>query len=199
MSQIANTPNTAAAADDPQTPALVTADQFTTGLRALMAQVPEVPTLSRQERAVLQKNRHASDSEVQAAINVAQASDKVAGVVEKTDDIQQVLEDSNRWTAAESELKAALKKVSDANLIRKKRVTAFALQAYGIGTQLARLPENADLVPHVQEIRRLKATRRRKKATPATPAPAPAPAPVPASTTPAPAPQVLVTTSTKQS
>jgi hypothetical protein len=194
MSQIANTPNTATAADDPQAPALVTADQFTTGLRALMAQVPEVPSLSRQERVVLQRNRHATDTEVQAAINVAEASDKVAFAVEKTDDIQQVLEDNNRWKAAENELKAALKKVSDANLIRKKRITAFALQAYGVGTQLARFPENAELVPHVQV---LKATRRRKKATPA--APAPAPAPVPASTTPATAPPAPVTPPPQQS
>jgi hypothetical protein len=161
-----------------------------------MAQVPEVPSLSRQERVVLQRNRHATDSEVQAAINVAEASDKVAFVVEKTDDIQQVLEDNNRWKAAENELKAALKKVSDANLIRKKRITAFSLQAYGVGTQLARFPENAELVPHVQV---LKASRRRKKAAPATPAPVPAPTPVPASTTPATAPPAPVTTTTQQS
>ncbi len=197
MSQNAITPTAAAAAEDPQAPALVTADQFTTDLRALMAQVPEVPVLSRQERAVLQRNRHATDSEVQAAINVAQASDKVAGAVEKTDEIEQVLEDNNRWKAAENELRAALKKVSDANLIRKKRVTAFALQVNGVGTQLARFPENSDLVPHVQV---LKATRRRKKAAPnAAPAPAPTPAPAPAPTTPAPAPPAPVTPTTQQS
>jgi hypothetical protein len=37
-----------------------------------------------------------------------------------------------------------------------------ALQAYAIGQQLARDPENAGLVPHVLEVKRLKALRRRK-------------------------------------
>jgi D-serine deaminase-like pyridoxal phosphate-dependent protein len=180
MSQIPSTPN-ATAATDPQAPTF-SPDQFTTGLRALMAQVPAVPTLSRKERLLLQRNRHASDSEVQAAINVVQASEKVAGVVdEKTDEIQVLLEENNRWTAAENELKAALKKLSDANLVRQERVTAFAIQTYGIGTQLAKRPENSELVPHVQEIKRLR-SRRRKTATSGTPTPTPVP------TTPAPAP-----------
>lgn len=200
MSQIANTPNTAAAADDPQTPALVTPDQFTNDLRALMAQVPDVPSLTRQERRILQTHRRVSESEVRAAINVVRASDKLAGVVdEKTDEMEKVLSDSSYWTAAESELKAALKRVADANLVRQQRMSVFAISAYGVGTQLAKSPENSDLVPHVQV---LKASRRRKKATPAAPAPDPAPAlaPVPApELTPASAPLALVISTAKQS
>ena len=49
-------------------------------------------------------------------------------------------------------------------LVRRQRATVIAIQAYAIGQQLVRNPENAVLVPHVQEVKRMKATRRRKKA-----------------------------------
>jgi hypothetical protein len=66
--------------------------------------------------------------------------------------------------------------VSGASLIRRQRIALIASQALTIGAQLARDPANAILVPHVQEIRRLKSTQHRKKAAPAPGTPVP-PAP----------------------
>ncbi len=87
--------------------------------------------------------------------------------------------------------------VAGANLIRRQRIALIAGQAFNIGTQLARDPANAVLVPHLQEVKRLKSVKRRKKAAqapgtppspvPGTPSPAPS-TPSPAPVTPAPVP-----------
>jgi hypothetical protein len=83
-------------------------------------------------------------------------------------------EEANRWTAVEDELRAMQNGVAGANLIRHQRIALASGQACSIGAQLARDPAHADLVPQVQEIRRLKRLARRKKAqTPTPPAPAP--------------------------
>jgi hypothetical protein len=82
----------------------------------------------------------------------------------------------------EDELRATLNGVAGANLVRRQRLALIAAQAYTIGKQLARDPENAALVPHLAEIRRLRAiARRRKQRTPQTPVP-----PAPGTPTPAP-------------
>ena len=62
--------------------------------------------------------------------------------------------------------------VSGANLIRRQRLEFLASQAYGIGRRLARDPAHAVLVPHIDEIKRLKSFKRRRKAaqSPAPPA-----------------------------
>ena len=71
---------------------------------------------------------------------------------------------ANRLTAVEDELRTMLNGVSGANLIRRQRIALISAQAFTIGSQLARDPANAVLVPHVQEIKRLKSFSRRKKA-----------------------------------
>jgi len=58
--------------------------------------------------------------------------------------------------------------------VRRHRARLIASQAYAVGQQLARNPENAGLNPHVQEVKRLKSIARRKKTvTPAPQTPAP--------------------------
>jgi hypothetical protein len=87
------------------------------------------------------------------------------------------------------EVRAFLNGIEGANLNRRQQLALIGMQAYSIGTQLAKDPDKAVLVPHVEEVKRLKAVSRRKKATQApqtpapTPAPAPAPAPVPVTST----------------
>ena len=61
-------------------------------------------------------------------------------------------EDSNRWTAVEDELRTMLNGVAGANLIRRQRVELIAARAYCIGTQLARDPAHAVLVPHAEGV-----------------------------------------------
>jgi hypothetical protein len=131
MTEILNPPNSPAA-EESQPPAdMVTSEEFITRLRALMALVPDVPALTPKKRRMLQRLGRVSESEAQAAINVVQASDKVASTVEETAEVQEMLEAANRWTAAESELKAAWRKVADANLVRWNRIANFAALTYG--------------------------------------------------------------------
>ncbi|HEX7138190.1 MAG TPA: hypothetical protein VF219_10100, partial [Vicinamibacterales bacterium] len=91
-------------------------------------------------------------------------------------EVQALQDETNRWSAVENELKALWNGVSGANLVRRNRLALIAAQAYAIGTQLTRDPANVLLVPHVQEVKRLRKVANRKPPhkTPASPAPVPA-------------------------
>jgi len=118
------------------------------------------PALSRR-----QCRPYGGQSILQASINVIGALDNVSQAVgQPADEVRSLQSEANRWTAVEDELRTMLNGVSSANLIRRLRIDVLAAQAYAIGTQLARDPANAILVPHVEEIKRLKRFSRRKKA-----------------------------------
>ena len=126
--------------------------------------------------------RHASTPGpiLQASINVIGALENVSQAVgQPAADVRQLSDDVNRWTVVEGELRVMLNGVAGANLIRRQRVALIAGQAFNIGAQLARDPANAVLVPHLQEIKRLKSFKRRKKTATAPETPPPA-TPLPA-------------------
>src|SRR5258706_5800262 len=174
-------PGQHAAADTPQ-PVMLTPDQAVGQLQALLAQVPDVPTLTAQERKALRRSVRLPDTVVQASFSVIDASDTLSNSVAKPDEARQLVGSSNLWTTFENELRGALQRVADANIVRRQRARLIASQAYAMGQQLARNPENAGLKPHVQEVKRLRSIARRKKpATPAPQTPAP-PATAPAAT-----------------
>jgi hypothetical protein len=81
--------------------------------------------------------------------------------------VRRLSDEANRWLVAEAELRAMLNGVAGANLIRRQRIALIAGQAFNIGTQLARDPANAVLVPHLEEVKRLKSIKRRKHSAPA--------------------------------
>ena len=164
MNQNQVIPNVPAAADTPQTAPMLTPEQFIEQLRTLLTQVPELPSLTKAERKLLQKQTRIPVTEAAAAINGVEASAKAAGAVSQpTDQVRRKIDVEGRWAAVEAEVKAVLQGIADANLVRRQRITSFAIQAYGIGQQLARDPENTAVTQHVQEVKRLKALRRRKK------------------------------------
>jgi hypothetical protein len=189
------TKNTAVAADVPQPAPTLAPDAVVDQLRAIRTQIGEVAPLSAAQRKALRGRIRTSNPILQASINVIGALDNVSQAVgQPADGVRQLYDESNRWTAVEDELRTMLNGVAGANLIRRQRLALITTQAYNIGTQLARDPANAVLVPHVEEIKRLKSFSRRKKAAQAPNAPAP-PAPG-TSTSPAPeqpAPQGPVT------
>jgi hypothetical protein len=79
-----------------------------------------------------------------------------------------------RWDAVVEEARAFLQGIEGASLIRRQRLTLIATQAYAIGTQLAKDPSKAVLLPHIEEVKRLKGASRRKKAPQGPKPPAPA-------------------------
>ena len=174
--------NPATAADIPQPAPTLTPEAVVDQLRALRAQVGEVTPLTAAQRKALRARAKASNPVLQASINVIGALENVAQAVgQPAADVRQMYDDANRWTAVEDELRTMLNGIAGANLVRRQRIALITEQAYTIGSQLARDPAHAVLVPHVQEVRRLKRSARRKKAASATPPPAPGttPAPVP--------------------
>ncbi len=169
-------PGQQAAADTPQPP-MLTPDQAVEQLQALLAQVPTVETLTVQERRLLKRSLPLPDSVLQASIGVIDVSSTLEGAIGNPGDARQLVGDSNLWKTFERELRGALQRVEDANVVRLQRARVIATQAYVIAQELARNPENARLQPHVQEVKRLKKLARGKKtATPAPQTPAPSPA-----------------------
>ncbi len=194
------TTNAATAADIPQPAPTLTPEAVVDGLRAMTAQIGEVTPLTAAQRKALRDSIRTSNPILQASINVIGALDIVEQAVgQPADDVRHLYDESNRWTAVEDELRTMLNGVSGANLIRRQRIALVAARAYNIGAQLARDPAHAVLVPHVQEIKRLKSFKRRKKAAQA-PNPPQSPAPgTPVSPAPEqPAPQGPVTSGKPQ-
>jgi hypothetical protein len=176
------TQNPAAAADLPQPAPTLTPEAVVDGLRAFRAQMGEMTPLTRAQRKKLHDAVRASNPVLQASINVIGALDNVSQAVgQPAGNVRQLYDEANRWTAAEDELRSMLNGVAGANLIRRQHIALVAGRAYSIGTQLARDPAHAVLVPHVQEVKRLKSFSRRKKA-----AQAPGTSTSPAPGTPAP-------------
>jgi hypothetical protein len=150
-------------------------------LQAMRSQIGEVAPLTREQRKLVQRRVRVQPAPiVEASINVMGAMENVAQALgQPLGDVRQLQDDSIRWEAAAAEARAFLKGLEGANLVRRQRLVLIATQVYTIGTQLAKDPDKAQLVPHVEEVKRLKGVSRRKKAAqaPVTPQAPQAPAP----------------------
>ncbi len=155
-----------AAADGP--PAMPAPEQVVELLRGLSQSIVGGTRLTPKQRRAFQALVRASRFALQSSISIIGASDNVSQAVgQPAGDVRQKVDESNRWTAVEDELRSLLAGVSDANLTRRYEIALITGQAYFVGKQLARNPENAaGLQPHLQEVKRLKSMgRSRKRAT----------------------------------
>jgi hypothetical protein len=174
-----NPRNPNAAVELPQPPAALEPEAVVELLRAVRAQLGEVTPLTKSERRLLLRQAKTTNPVLQASINMIGAHDQVSlAVAQPADGVRRLYDEANRWTAVEDELQALLEGVAGTNLVRLQRIALIVGQAYNIGTQLARDPANAMLRPHVEEIKRLKRSTRRRKAGQATQPPPPAPSDV---------------------
>jgi len=152
------------AADTTPAPAPASPEQLVDQLRVVRQQFGDLPVLTPQQRENFRGLVRATNSSVQTSINVIGASDTVSMAVgQPAAQVQSMVTEANRWTAVEDELWAMLTSISDANLKRRHEIALITAQAYAIGTQLARKPENGGLQPHLKEIKRLRTLGRRKK------------------------------------
>jgi hypothetical protein len=172
----------------PPVPSLMAPEALAEQVRTLRGQMGEVTPLTPAQRAILRRQTRTTNQILQAQINLIGGQDLVEQAVgQAADEVRQMYDEANRWTAVEDELRTTLNGVAGANLIRHQRIALVAGRAYNISAQLARDPAHAVLVPQVLEIKRLKGFKRRKKAAkaPGTPqSPAPATPQSPASSTP---------------
>ena len=134
-------------------------------IRLLRSQIEEVtPLTPAQRRTLRSQSRYQSDAMLAGSLNVLGALDNVAlAIGQQPEELRQLQADWNRWAAVTGELRALLDGVDGANLVRRQRLALVSAQAYSIGRQLARDPANAILVPHIQELKRLKSFSNRKK------------------------------------
>jgi hypothetical protein len=174
---INNTINMNAAAEPQTAP---TPEQVIEQLRALRQTIADVRPLTVKERRALRARADVSNEIVQAQIGAIGASPAVgAALGHESEDVRVIGEEANRWLEVESEVKSLLAGIHGANLVRRQKLVLLSGQGYNIAAQLARDPEHAELVPHVEEVRRLKrlANRKKKSSSPGTPEPQPAPVP----------------------
>lgn len=175
------------AADTPQQTPAVTPEGIIQQLRAVNAQIPDVTPLTPQQREILRRQAKTSKNGeiVETSISMIGLEDLVSQAVgQSADEVHAMVDESGRWATVENELRAMLKGVAGANLIRRQKIAVVAERAYGVGSQLARDPEHLALVPHVEQGKRLRKLARRKK-----------PAATPQSTDPqSPAPHAPMTT-----
>jgi hypothetical protein len=165
MSPSQQTANPSGAAGLPQPEPAVTPELVLEQLRAV--KMGEVMPLTAAQRKTLRNHSRSSNPVLQASINVIGVLDVVAAAIgQGSEDVRQMDDEANRWTAVEDELRKMLSGVAGANLIRRQRVAFMASQAVMISAQLARDPAHAILVPHLQEIKRLRSAKRRRKPTP---------------------------------
>jgi hypothetical protein len=148
----------------------ITPEEMVEQLRALRRQIPEYSQLTNANAATLRRAASIDGNFVQATINAIGASSAVQSALGKTPEmLRQEAEDAGRWTAVEDELRAMLKGVIAANLTRRHRIGLTALQTYSISRQLVRQQEHSDLLPHMQEMKRLNRLGRRHRPAPSQP------------------------------
>jgi hypothetical protein len=146
-------------------------------LRAIRSEIAdEIKPLSFAERRDLRNKLKTSDDVLESSVSIIHASDKVANAIGRSaEDVRRILSDRRRWSFVEDELRTLMNGVSSANLVRRHQLETIAGHAYAIGARLARDPANADLIPFVEEMQRLRKLKRRRKRSSRTEAEAPQP------------------------
>src|SRR3981081_296761 len=133
-------------------PAKLTPEAVIAQLRTVRSQIDDVAPLSKEQRKLVkQRLRIQPKSVVEASINVIGVLDNVSQAIgQPLDEVRQLQDDSLRWDAVAEEARAFLKGIEGANLNRHQQLVLIGMQAYSIGTQLAKAPAMAVLVPHVE-------------------------------------------------
>jgi hypothetical protein len=150
-------------------------------VRAMREQIPDytqLPTGARRNLAVVAGTNpdfvRASINSVAESLNVEQALGRTP------EDLRQETVDAQGWTDLEDEIRALLQGVVSGNMVKRNRIGEAALAAYAIARRLSRQKQHANLLPHVETMRRLNrfGVKKAKASVPATRAPLPEPQPV---------------------
>ena len=171
-------PKIPAVAVDGTTP--LSPEQIVEQLRLMREHVPDFGPLPVPEARALRTTASLPAAFMRASFNTIGAAKPIADAL-SSDATALLAEnvDVARWSAVEDELRTLLKGVAASNLARRHRLGLAALQTYSIARQLVRKKANADLLPHVEEMRRTNRLGRKRAAQePQNPANPTSPAPV---------------------
>jgi hypothetical protein len=155
------------AADTPQPASSLAPEAVVEQLRLIRSQLGEVMPISPAQRKALRPIANLAHEVIQSSVNMIDFSTPVQQALNRPSAEVRDLQQANaRWSAVEDELRSLLAAVSGKNFVRRHQLALISAQAYSIGTQLVRDPANAELMPHVREIKRLRALARRSKPAP---------------------------------
>jgi hypothetical protein len=142
----------------------LTPEQIVEQLRILRQHIPDFGPLSPADALSRRRAANVHVELVKGAINSVGASAFLEGAIGKdADALRAENADESRWSAVEDELATMHKGVASANLSRRYRLGITALQTYAIARQLVRQDEHADLLPHVEAMKRASKFGRRRR------------------------------------
>jgi hypothetical protein len=158
-----NNNNLQTAADPEPSPAAATPEQLVEQIRAIRSSIANLTSLTSAERERLRRaTTRLSNDAVQAQINIIGGDiETVLGT--NAAEVRGMVDEDNRWSAVEDEVKSLFDGIQGANLLRRHAIVIVASQAGAIGASLARSPKNVALASQVKEIRRIKRAETRKK------------------------------------
>jgi hypothetical protein len=146
----------------PVNPNVMTPEDAVRELRALQDRMP----LPEPAGPVSMRNRlsHVDADFIQAAVNATGASENVQNALGRTtEEIRQEIDVAARWSAVTDELRGLLRRMIEANVVRRQKIGLTALQTYKICQQLARDEVHSRLSTHIAEMRRLNKFGRRRR------------------------------------
>ena len=154
---------------------MLTPEEVIEQVRAMRDRIPEFAPLAKEQKTGRMKRLARTDPAVlHASIGAVGTSPLIQTVIGNTpDELVHAHAEMTRWSVAENEVRALLDGIAAANLVRRQELGEAAQKTYNVGRQLSQFREHANLVPHVEEIKRLrKLSRRRSRAAePEPPAP----------------------------
>lgn len=139
-------------------------------LRAIRDQIPDFTQIPAPETRSLARAATIDGDFIQASINAVGASDALRNALGRSaEELRQDTEFTARWGSVVDELQALLAGVRSAVRVRRHRIGVTALQAYQVSRQLARQKEHADLLPHIDSMRRRNKFGRKRSRVPVEP------------------------------
>jgi len=180
MTNINTNSPTMSAAETPQPATAITPETVVEQLRNIRSQIGEATPITSAQREAMRTIAATPHEIIQSSVNMIDFSSPMQQALRRpSSDVRDLQDANSRWSAVEDELRSLLQAVSGTNYARRHQLALISAQAYSIGTQLVRDPANAELLPHVREIKKLRALARgrKKTTTPGQPAPSPSPAP----------------------
>ena len=116
------------------------------------------------KRKVLRDASRVPKEIVMRTIHAVGATEIIAQAIGMSEDqLRALVELSNRWSAAESELRVLLTGVQGAKLARRHQVAKIVGRVFMIASQLAKDDAYGDLRTYVEDVKRIKSYERRKR------------------------------------
>lgn len=133
--------------------------------RAMAAHVPEFTQLTVPQAQAMRVVARLNPDFIQSTLITLGASDYIAAALATTvAEARKEIDEADRWTALEAEIRSLYSGVKAANLVRRYRIAQRAFHTYQLAGQLVRLKQHAALLPYVQQMRRfMKLGRKRKR------------------------------------